>query len=60
MRTEEIAQAFDAIVEEAEGLSRENVSDRLREGLDTIVKIARHQKDIRQSPRGSCKANRKL
>jgi hypothetical protein len=59
MRTDEIAAAFQAIAEEAEKMIGGDVSEEVHNGLDTIVKIARHQKDIRQSPRGSCKANRK-
>ena len=59
MRTDEIAAAFEAIAEEADKISKWDVSEEVRSGLNTIAKIARHQKDIRQSPRGSCKANRK-
>jgi len=58
MRTEDIANAFIAIAEEAEKLQSDNLPENVTSGLSTIISIARHQKDIRQSAKGSCTAHR--
>ena len=54
--TEKIAGAFEAICEEAVKLKQAGVADDVKKGLDTIISIAKHQNDIRQSSPGSCKA----
>jgi hypothetical protein len=56
MRTDDIADAFKAIVEEAEKLKTEGLPENVASGLATIVSIAKHQNDIRKSAKGSCKA----
>jgi hypothetical protein len=56
MRTDDIAQAFDAIAEEALRLQSQDLSEEAQAAAKTIIAIARHQHDIRQSPKGSCKA----
>jgi len=56
MRTDDIAQAFVAIVEEAQRLQSQNLSAEAQAAIKTIISIAKHQRDIRQSPKGSCKA----
>ncbi len=43
---EKIANAFTAIVEEAEKL-QPTASEEVKKGLDTIINIAKHQSDIR-------------
>ncbi len=59
LSTEKITNAFTAICEEAEKLMDQGVSDQMKNGLATIVSIAKHQNDIRVSARGSCKAHAK-
>ena len=54
--TEKIKNAFEAICEEAEALMEQGVSEQVDAGLSRIISIARHQNDIRQSAKGSCKA----
>jgi hypothetical protein len=55
LASEKIAQAFVAIVEEAEKLVVEELSEEVSNGLKTIVSIARHQSDIRGARGGKCK-----
>ncbi len=43
---EKIANAFTAIVEEAEKL-QPTASEEVKKGLDTIINIAKHQSDVR-------------
>ena len=57
LSTDKISNAFLAICEEAERLQQESVSDSVKAGLATIISIAKHQNDIRDSPKGSCKAH---
>ena len=59
LSTEKITKAFSAICEEAENLKNQNVSDEVKNGLSTIISIAKHQNDIRSSAKGSCKAHSK-
>ena len=56
MRTEDIANAFNAIVEEAQTLQKRDLPDDVQAGIKTIISIAKHQNDIRKSAKGSCKA----
>ena len=56
MRTDDIAQAFVAIVEEARGLQSQHLPEEAQAAVKTIISIAKHQHDIRQSPKGSCQA----
>lgn len=55
---QEMVQAFKAIDEEASGLMRDDLPPDLKEGLNRIIKIARHKKDTRKSAPGSCKSER--
>ena len=57
LASEKIAQAFLAIVEEAEKLAAIDQSSEVSKGLKTIVSIARHQSDIRGSKGGKCKSH---
>ena len=57
LSTKKIEGAFNAICEEAEKLKTESDTDKIKEGLSKIVSIAKHQSDIRQSKKGSCKAS---
>ena len=59
LSTDKITKAFSAICEEAENLQNQNVSDEVKNGLSTIISIAKHQNDIRSSAKGSCKAHTK-
>ena len=59
LSTEKIIRAFSAICEEAENLQNQGVSNEVKNGLSTIISIAKHQKDIRSSAKGSCKAHTK-
>ncbi len=56
MRTEDIAQAFTAIIEEAQQLQNQDLPEHAQQTIKTIISIAKHQNDIRQSAKGSCKA----
>ncbi len=56
MRTEDIANAFKAIVEEAQALQERDLSEDVQARIKTIISIAKHQNDIRKSAKGSCKA----
>ncbi len=57
MRTDDIANAFQAIVEEAQGLQSQNLPEEAQATVKTIISIAKHQNDVRQSKKGSCKAS---
>ena len=60
LSTEKISNAFSAIVQEAEKVKGENgLSESARAAIDTIVSIAKHQRDIRQAKPGTCKAHGK-
>ena len=59
LSTDKITHAFNAICEEAEKLKNQDVSDSVQSGLSTIISIAKHQNDIRDSAKGSCKAHAK-
>lgn len=56
MRTDDIAQAFAAIIEEAQQLQSQDLPERAQQTIKAIISIAKHQNDIRQSTKGSCKA----
>jgi hypothetical protein len=58
MRTDDIAQAFAAIVEEAQRLQNLNLPEEAQAPIKAIISIAKHQNDIRHSDKGSCKADR--
>jgi hypothetical protein len=57
LATDKISSAFKAICEEAEKLKKEDVSESVMSGLSTIISIAKHQNDIRNAAKGSCKAH---
>ena len=56
MRTDDIAKAFTAIIEEAQQLQTQDLPEHAQQSIKTIISIAKHQNDIRQSAKGSCKA----
>ena len=56
MRTEDLANAFKAIVEEAQSLQAMDLTEAAQARVKTIISIAKHQNDIRKSAQGSCKA----
>lgn len=56
MRTEDLAKAFLAIVEEAQHLQSFDLPEEAQTRVKTIISIAKHQNDIRQSRQGSCTA----
>ncbi len=57
MRTEDITNAFKAIVEEAQSLQAQDLPEDVQHKIKTIISIAKHQNDIRKSAKGSCKAH---
>jgi hypothetical protein len=57
MRTEDIANAFQAIIEEAQTLQGQDLPADVQQTIKTIISIAKHQNDIRRSAKGSCKAH---
>ena len=59
LSTEKINRAFGAICEEAEKLKQADVSEAIKNGLSTIISIAKHQSDIRSAAAGSCTAHEK-
>ncbi len=62
LATEKIANAFIAIIEEAEKALKAGASEELSANLKSIISIAKHQSDIRGAtsdgckPHSSCKA----
>lgn len=58
LSTDKIKNAFAAICEEIEKLDEEQLDDKTLQALKTIRSIAKHQSDIRESKKGSCKANK--
>ena len=56
MRTDDIAKAFLAIAEEAQRLQSQDLPEEAQATVKTIISIAKHHTDIRQSRQGSCKA----
>lgn len=54
----EMVEAFQAIDEVATRLSKDDLPEKLKEGLTQIIKIARHKKDTRKSAPGSCTSER--
>ena len=59
LSTDKIANAFQAICEEAEKMQAQGVPEQVKTGLSTIISIAKHQSDIRNSAAGSCKGHPK-
>ena len=59
LATDKISNAFKAICEEAEKLKKENDPESVKAGLARIISIAKHQNDIRNAAKGSCKAHAK-
>jgi len=57
LSTDKISRAFEAICEEAEKLKVNDLSDPVKAGLALIISIAKHQNDIRNAPKGSCKGH---
>jgi hypothetical protein len=57
LATEKIADAFTAIIEEAEKALKEGPSEELSAGLKTIISIAKHQSDIRGLKSSGCKSH---
>ena len=58
LSTDKISNAFKAICEEAEKMQRQDIPEPVKTGLSTIISIAKHQNDIRDSAKGSCKAHK--
>lgn len=59
LSTDKISNAFKAICEEAEKINGQDLPGSVSDGISTIISIAKHQHDIRQSPKGSCKVHGK-
>jgi hypothetical protein len=54
LASDKIANAFAAIVEEAEKLIKAEPAEEQLNGLKTIISIAKHQSDIRGLTPGDC------
>ncbi len=59
LSTEKIHKAFEAICEEVEKLEAKEMDEETRHGLATIRSIAKHQSDIRDAEKGSCRGHNK-
>lgn len=57
LASEKIANAFRAIVEEAEKSLKNGPSEEVSAGLKSIISIAKHQSDIRGAKGGECKSH---
>jgi hypothetical protein len=54
LSTDKISGAFKAIIEEADKLKKKDLPDKVQKRIKTIISIAKHQSDIRNSPKGTC------
>lgn len=59
LATDKISKAFAAICEEVDKIKKDDLSEKTRKRLKSIVSIAKHQSDIRGSKKGACKAHKK-
>jgi hypothetical protein len=59
LASDKIAKAFEAICEEVDKIKKDDLSDKTKKRLKTIVSIAKHQSDIRGAKKGTCKAHKK-
>ena len=57
LSTDKISRAFHAIIEEAQAAGTGDLGEDTRQRLRTIISIAKHQNDIRDAPKGSCRAH---
>ena len=57
LASDKIANAFVAIVEEAEKALQTTPAEELTASLKTIISIAKHQSDIRGAKAGECKSH---
>lgn len=57
LATDKISKAFLAIVEEAEKALEKDNPKKTEKRLRSIVSIAKHQSDIRDAKKGSCKSH---
>lgn len=58
LASDKIAKAFAAICEEVDKIKQDDLSNKTKKRLRTIVSIAKHQSDIREAKKGSCKAHK--
>jgi hypothetical protein len=58
LSTDKISGAFKAIIEEAEKLENKDLPKKVQKRIKSIISIAKHQSDIRNSPKGTCKATK--
>jgi len=58
LSTDKISGAFKAIIEEADKLQNKDLPAKVQKRIKTIISIAKHQSDIRSSPKGTCKAKK--
>ena len=59
LATDKISTAFAAICEEVDKIKKDDLPGKTQNRLKTIISIAKHQSDIRQASKGSCKAHKK-
>ena len=58
LASDKIAKAFKAICEEVDKIKKDDLSEKTKKRLRTVVSIAKHQSDIREAKKGSCKAHK--
>ena len=58
LSTDKISGAFKAIIEEAEKLQNKDLPKKAQKRIKAIISIAKHQSDVRSSPKGACKATK--
>jgi len=59
LSTDKISDAFKAICEEVDKIKKDDLPEKTKKRLKTIVSIAKHQSDIRGAKKGKCKAHKK-
>ncbi len=59
LASDKIAKAFLAICEEVDKIKKDDLSEKTKKRLKTIVSIAKHESDIRGAKKGTCKAQKK-
>jgi hypothetical protein len=59
LASDKIAKAFEAICEEVDKINKDDLSEKTKKRLKTIVSIAKHQSDIRGAKKGTCRAHKK-
>ena len=59
LSTDKISGAFKAICEEAKKLQKHELTPKAQKRIKKIISIAKHQSDIREAKKDSCKSKHK-